>query len=124
VENPDSGVGREEFTIEQAKPSLPAEVDVDRIASLELEKQLAHLKSEQASLQKVAEALAADVKRLMKERREPLTDADLKESLNEANLRLKRLQEQNKKLIEQISQKDSQIELLKAQVERLKSNAA
>jgi predicted RNase H-like nuclease (RuvC/YqgF family) len=77
-----------------------------------------------ASSQKVAEALAADVKRLMKERREPLTDADLKESLNETTLRLKRMQEQNKKLTELMGQKESQIELLKAQVERLKSNAA
>src|SRR5690606_34187739 len=67
---------------------------------------------------KLAEALSVDVKRLMKERRVPLTNADLKESLEELNVRVKYLQEQNKKLMELGSQKDSQLELLKAQVER------
>ena len=104
--------------------SAPQGQAASQVPASELEKQLAHVKSELSNALKVSEALAVDVKRLMKERREPLTDADLKESLNETNLRLKRMQEQNKKLTEQIAQKESQIELLKAQVDRLKSNAA
>lgn len=73
---------------------------------------------------KLSEALASDVKRLMKERREPLTSADLKESMAELSARLKHLQDQNKKLTELKAQRESQIELLTAQVERLKMNAA
>jgi len=82
------------------------------------------LEAELAGLKSLSEALAADVKRLMKERREPLTNADLKENLNELNVRMKHLQDQNKKLTDIKAQKDAQIELLTAQVERLKMSAA
>ncbi|MEO5667887.1 MAG: hypothetical protein ABIR96_07510 [Bdellovibrionota bacterium] len=98
--------------------------DVSSSADPELAKKYEAIRNELETHRKLSEALAADVKRLMKERREPLTDADLKESLNELNARMKHLQEQNKKLNEIKSQKEAQIELLTAQVERLKMTAA
>jgi hypothetical protein len=94
------------------------------VSNAEFDRKVKALEAEMLQYKKVSEALAVDVKRLMKERREPLTDADLQESLKEMEERLKRLQEQNKKLSDVISQKDSQLELLKAQVERLKMTAA
>jgi len=123
LENPESVMGQDRGSGLREVADL-ASKEKGKIPASEYEKQISHLKKEMEHSQKVAEALAADVKRLMKERREPLTDADLKESLNEVTLRMKRMQEQNKKMTELISQKESQIELLKAQVDRLKSNAA
>jgi len=95
-----------------------------QVADPELAKKLDALGKDLDRHKKLSEALAADVKRLMKERREPLTSADLKESMAELNLRLKHLQDQNKKLTDIKAQKEAQIELLTAQVERLKMNAA
>ncbi len=94
------------------------------VADPELAQKYSVLEAELTQHKELAEALASDVKRLMKERREPLTNADLRESMKEMEARLKHLQEQNKKFTEMISQKESQIELLKAQVDRLKVNAA
>ncbi len=90
----------------------------------ELHKMIEKLQRELHESASVSRALSDDVKRLMKERREPLTDADLKESLKEVTDKAKRLQEQNKSINSQMDKKDSQIELLKAQVERLKLNVA
>ena len=101
-----------------SNPAMGMEADPDLVKKLET------LQNDLDQHKRLSEALAADVKRLMKERREPLTSADLKESLVEVNARLKHLQEHNKKLTEMKSQKESQIELLTAQIERLKMNAA
>ncbi len=90
----------------------------------ELKKMIEKLQRELKESVTVSQALSEDVRRLMKERREPLTDADLKESLQEATVKAKRLQEQNKSLASQMEKKESQVEMLKAQVERLKLNAA
>jgi chromosome segregation ATPase len=104
----------------EVSSSLTAGIEADP----DLAKKLRDLQRDLDQHKRLSEALAADVKRLMKERREPLTSADLKESLVELNTRLKHLQEHNKKLTEIKTQKESQIELLTAQVERLKMNAA
>jgi hypothetical protein len=98
--------------------------EVSDVTDPEFAEKYRAMKNELEKHKRLSEALAADVKRLMKERREPLTSADLKESLHELNVRLKHLQEQNKKLSDLGHQKDEQIELLTAQVERLKVKAA
>jgi hypothetical protein len=120
-ETPLSAYAVESSATSHKSPSNPAmgiEADPDLVKKWQtLQKDLDQHK-------RLSEALAADVKRLMKERREPLTSADLKESLVEVNARLKHLQEHNKKLTEMKSQKESQIELLTAQIERLKMKAA
>lgn len=96
----------------------------DSVAIAELEVKIQTLDLELKKEQKLAAALASDVKRLMKERRQPITEGDLKESLKELTLRFDRAQEQNKRMTEMLAQKETQIELLKAQVDRLKSTAA
>jgi hypothetical protein len=122
AESPLSAYAEESFA--PSHESTPSAHVAGADADPDLVKKLQTLQRDLDQHKRLSEALAADVKRLMKERREPLTSADLKESLVELNARLKHLQEQNKKLTEIKSQKESQIELLTAQVERLKMNAA
>lgn len=89
-----------------------------------LKAQLSQLKFKLKKSEKMAAALSADVERLMKERREPATDADLQAAMDEMSAKAERLQGQNKKLNATIDKHEEQIDLLQAQVDRLKTSAA
>jgi hypothetical protein len=79
------------------------------------------LRNELKAAKALSEVMAADVKRLMKERRLPRTDPELRDALAEGAARTKRLQEENRALLEQIEKKDAETKLLQAQLSRLKA---
>ncbi len=68
----------------------------------------------------LAKSLAVDVRRLMKERRQPISQGELKEINEELKGKCDRLQAQNKALIEEIAVKETRIKELDEQVKRLK----
>jgi hypothetical protein len=81
-------------------------------------------KSELDRLKEVCSAMGNDIRRLMRERREPTTDKELREAKAELEGKLKKLTEERVQLLEQMSEREKQIEVLKAQVETLRRSAA
>jgi len=86
----------------------------------ELESRLQELNQELSKLKDVNAALAHDVRRLMKERRQPTTDRELRDAVTELQERQKKLLQERAKLKETLDDRDKQIELLKTQVETLR----
>lgn len=74
-------------------------------------------------LKAVCTAMSNDIRRLMRERREPTTDRELREAKAELEEKVRRLIENIDKLNEQIAERDGQIETLRAQVESLRKAA-
>jgi hypothetical protein len=68
----------------------------------------------------LAKSLAEDVKRLMKERRQPISSGELKELGEELKGKVERLQAQNKALTDEVLVKEGKIKDLDEQVKRLK----
>ncbi len=79
---------------------------------------------EYLKLKELVNALSQDVRRLMKERRTPTTDKELRESYTQLEERLKKSNAEKLKLEEEIAEKLKLIETLKAQVETLSRNKA
>lgn len=65
-------------------------------------------------------SLAEDVKRLMKERRQPISTGELKELNEEMKGKAERLQAQNKALSDEVIAKETRMKELEEQVKRLK----
>lgn len=94
---------------------------VPMVASSALQGELRKAVEDLRKAKAISDAMAADIKRLMKERRQPRTDPELREALAEGVARTTRLQEENRALLEQIEKKDAEIKLLQAQLSRLKA---
>lgn len=75
-------------------------------------------------LRDLSNTLAADVKRLMKERRQPTTDRELRDAVHLLEDKVKKLLQEKMGLQEQIAERDRLNETLKVQVETLKKTAA
>jgi hypothetical protein len=111
----------------EAPSAAPRVVSVEPVVvspssgpSPELEARMQELNTQLHRLQEVNTALAHDVRRLMKERRQPTTDRELRDAVTELQERLKKLMLDRQKLKDERDERDKQIELLKTQVETLR----
>ncbi len=77
---------------------------------------------EYLKLKELVASLSQDVRRLMKERRTPSTDKELRESYTTIEERIKKVNAEKMKLEDEITEKNKLIEILKAQVETLSRN--
>jgi hypothetical protein len=105
----------------QARENLAPPVILPSLAPDKMQAELRKALDDLRHLQKVSDAMAADIKRLMKERREPRTDPELREAIAEGVERAKRLQEANQAVVEKLEKKDAEIKLLQTQLSRLKA---
>lgn len=90
----------------------------------ELSRKLGANEAELDRLRKVSEALSQDVKRLMKERRQPTTDRELRDSNQRLQEQVKSLTAEKLKHLEMIASREKQIDLMKVQIETLKKEKA
>jgi hypothetical protein len=84
----------------------------------------AEINKELEELRKVSAAMTADLHRLMKERREPTTDRELREAKVQLEEKNKKLSADKKRLEDAMALKEKEIEELKARVEELRSRSA
>jgi hypothetical protein len=117
---PATGDGNLDVPPNSDNPDGPGE---NAIASQEYEALKDKFDNAQKELseQKVlAKSLAEDVKRLMRERRQPISAGELKELNEELKGKIERIQAQNKALIDELAVKDARMKDLEEQVKRLK----
>ncbi len=89
----------------------------DRRSDSELAREVERLKA-------VCAAMNFDLKRLLRERREPTTDKELRESYRDLDEKCRRLNQERTTLQERLEEREKQVELLKAQLEALRKTAA
>ncbi len=70
-------------------------------------------------LKELCVSMSADIKRLMKQRREPTSDKELKDAYTTAQEKIKKLTEEKNKFDAEVKAKTAEIESLKAQVKTL-----
>ena len=92
--------------------------------SSELQLKLDEALAECDRLRKISEAMAADIKRLMKERRQPTTDRELRDANARMQEQVKGLTSEKLKSLELVATREKQIELMKVQIETLKKEKA
>ncbi|MBS1985514.1 MAG: hypothetical protein JST16_15215 [Bdellovibrionales bacterium] len=112
-----------------AAPSAGGTIDhtEDSVSSVEaqaLQQKLNEAMAELDSLRKISESMGADIKRLMKERRLPTTDRELRDSNTRLQEQVKSLQMEKVKLLEMVATRDKQIELMKVQIDTIKKEKA
>lgn len=81
-------------------------------------------KEELMRLREEVKVLSVDIKRLMKERRQPTTDRELRDAFNVVEEKMKSVQADRTKILRDVELRDKQIEILKQQIEEIKKNKA
>ena len=94
------------------------------LGSTELQRKLDQALAECENLRKTCDAMGADIKRLMKERRQPTTDKELRDATLRLQEQVKLLNVEKMKALEMVGSRDKQIELMKVQIETLKKEKA
>ncbi len=113
----------EGFSESENSPEAPvvgiADYGQDAQAVIELQKKLDESNLEMIRLKDLVSAMGQDVKRLMKERRQPTTDKELRDAVTQFQEKVKKLQAEKVKSEEDLADKNRLIETLKVQVETL-----
>jgi hypothetical protein len=105
-------------------PSEGVTGDLISDQSEELQRKLNAALAELEHHKQANEAMGADIKRLMKERRQPTTDRELRDSNQRLAEQVKTLTGEKLKALEMVSTRDKQIELMKVQIDTLKKEKA
>jgi hypothetical protein len=111
------GEGDSEGEGENAAPATTTVSQENYQKLLEAQKELTHLRE-------VCTAMSADVRRLMKERRQPTTDRELRDAVVQLEEKLKKTSQEKLHLANQIKERDQLVENLKGQVETLRKAKA
>ena len=124
VNNPDKPVTGK---WEGALPVAPIEKGSVLTASADVSAELAAAQTKATAaetelkrLKDVCAAMSLDVRRLMKERRQPTTDRELRDAVTGLEEKLKKVTAEKLRSTTEIAERDKQIETLKAQVDALR----
>lgn len=124
---PTGADGAPAVDIMTGEPVAPAEgvseADLSGPAS-ELAQRLQAALAEIAMLRRTCESMGQDIKRLMKERRTPTTDKELRAVNEQLQESVKQLKLDKGKALEMVGTREKQIELMKVQIETLKKEKA
>jgi hypothetical protein len=126
-ESAPDGLGHYERHLDaEAGSSLPPAMVVSEDLSLEglgehgLAQRLREALAEADRLRQVSHAMSEDIKRLMRERRQPTTDRELRDSNERLQVQNRQLTGEKLKALELIATREKQIELMREQMEMLK----